>query len=82
MRDVVGVPLNVFDVSLLQCQPQRKDRGRMVESGECAAHEFCRSSEGFICTQERSKGGKVDSVERIVARRQAVRQLLSKKYEV
>ena len=82
MRDVVGVPLNVFDVSLLQCQPQRKDRGRMVEFGECTVHELCRSSKGFICTQELSKGGRVDSVKHIAARRQAVRQLLGKRYEV
>ena len=56
-----------------------------MESSEWAVHEHCRTSEGFLFTQKQNKGGatsKVDSVKCIAARRQAVRQLLDKKYEV
>ena len=34
MRDLVEVTFDVFDVTLLQSEPQGKDRGRMVASRE------------------------------------------------
>ena len=43
--DVVEVPLNVFNVSLLQREPQGEDRGKMVAYRERAVHEHCRGSE-------------------------------------
>ena len=81
LRDVVEVPLDVSDVSLLQCGPQGKDRGKMVASHKCAVHEHCGRSEFFFCTQEESKGdttSKDDSVKRIAARHQAMCELLSR----